>query len=103
MHIRRPTTCEKLWQTKYGAAHRNLFQSRLERVIKHTSEGSAMFHPPQVALTSLRAAVNMSKHWAESVVYFWGRSLDQLHRICLEVEVWMIVDEKSKQKETQKV
>ena len=103
MNIRKPTTRERLWQTKYGTAHRNLFKSRLGRAIKHTSEGSTMFHPPQVALASLRAAVDMSKHWAESVVYFWGRGLDQLHRICLEVEVWMIVEEKSKQKEMQKV
>lgn len=103
MHIRKPTTYEKLFKTRYGTAHRNLFESRMDRVIRHTSEGNKMFHLSQVAQDSLKAAVNMSRHWAESVVYLWGRGLEQLHGICLEVEVWMIVDGKNKPKEIQKV
>lgn len=103
VHIRKPTACERFCNTKYAKVHRQLFESRMDRVINHTLEGNAMFHPPQVAQDSLRAAVNMSRHWAEPVVYVWRRGLDQLHEICLEVEVWMIVDKKSKPRETQKV
>ena len=103
IHIKRPSICAEEWGiTKYGQTFNRLRESRLNRAIVHTKSRSSVF-PPQVAIDSLRAAVTMSRHWEDCVIYMEKTGLDLKHLIPLEVTIWEIVDEKSKQKKMQKV
>lgn len=103
IYIKRPSICAEEWGiTKYGRAFNRLRECRLNRAIVHTKSRNSVF-PPQVARDSLRAAVDMSRHWEDCVTYMEKTGLDPKHLIPLEVTIWTIVDEKSKQKEMQKV